>query len=98
MKSVTVTLSAGVNWFTGTIPHNITELTSLRELWLEDTLISGELPNDIGSLKSLGTNMLFHKTAAFKIKSALLTGPSFIPPNVLRRPKPEWPCHERQAS
>ena len=41
------------NRFTGTIPHNIDEMTNLQELWMGDNLLSGILTNDIGSLTNL---------------------------------------------
>lgn len=61
---VLVILSAGINTFNGTIPQKITELTNLSELWLMDTWISGELPKDIGNMKSLGKIFIFMLTHA----------------------------------
>ena len=52
----TVILNAGINDFSGKIPQEIVKLTSLQQLWLEETWISGELPQDIENMTSLGTS------------------------------------------
>jgi hypothetical protein len=52
------TLRAGVNSFSGMIPNEITNLTNLQELSFEETWLYGELPHEIGKMKSLGESFL----------------------------------------
>ena len=52
-------LGAALNVFSGTMPQEITKLTNLRELWIENNYITGKLPLDLGSMTSLGNFFLF---------------------------------------
>jgi len=47
-------LKLSSNFFTGTIPSEISSLTGLTELWLAENRIEGSLPSAIGSLTNLG--------------------------------------------
>ena len=49
-----VVLNAEENSFIGSIPEEITKLENLRELDFTSNFLSGELPSNIGSMKSLG--------------------------------------------
>ena len=47
-------LNADANYFSGTLPEQITQLTNLKELWLGYNGIAGTIPDSIGDMKSLG--------------------------------------------
>ena len=54
------------------IPNEITNLTNLQELSLEETWLYGELPHEIGKMKSLGELFLlsiYSRTAIFVLIS-----------------------------
>ena len=51
---MTVVLHADNNNFRGYIPKEITKLENLKELRLVLNHLSGELPSNIGNMKSLG--------------------------------------------
>lgn len=51
----------------GSLPKEISNLSSLRELWLGENNITGSIPDNIGDMKSLGKSYQFHQN--FRIPS-----------------------------
>ncbi len=49
-------LHAEKNKIRGSIPDEITTLDNIREIWVHDNYITGEIPQNVGNMKNLGEN------------------------------------------
>ena len=52
--STKVVLNTQFNSFVGSIPEEMTKLENLQEMLFDFNSLSGELPSNIGNMKSLG--------------------------------------------
>ncbi len=46
--------NAAVNIFAGSLPGELTEMRNLKELWMEENFLTGNIPHEVGRMESLG--------------------------------------------